>query len=46
MDRKNPKMAKLQESFIKVLVKTLCDPYISAGLLPGILIENPEATGN
>ncbi len=45
MDRSNPKMAKLQQSFIDNLVNTLCDPFKSAGLMPGILIENPDEIG-
>lgn len=39
MDRKQPQVAKLQESFINVLVGTLCDAYTFAGLLPGTLID-------
>jgi hypothetical protein len=39
MDRKQPQVAKLQESFINVLVGTLCDAYTFAGLLPGTLIN-------
>jgi len=45
MDRSNPKMAQLQECFIANLVNTLCDPFKSAGLLPGILIEDPDMSG-
>lgn len=36
MDRKNPQMAKLQESFINHLVAPLCSAYGEAGLLPGV----------
>lgn len=36
MDRKNPQLAKLQESFINHLVGPLCNAYGEAGLLPGI----------
>lgn len=35
MDRKNPQLAKLQESFINHLVAPLCSAYGEAGLLPG-----------
>ena len=35
MDRKNPQLAKLQESFINHLVAPLCNAYGEAGLLPG-----------
>lgn len=38
MDRKNPQVAKLQESFINILVGSLCDAYTYAGLLPGTII--------
>ena len=40
MDRKNPQVAKLQENFMSGLVGSLSDAYTSAGLLPGILIED------
>lgn len=40
MDRTNPKMPKLQESFINILVGSLCNAYSSARLLPGIIIED------
>ena len=46
MDRKNPQVAKLQENFMSGLVSSLSDAYASAGLLPGILIENSEKIGN
>lgn len=36
MDRKNPQLAKLQESFINHLVGPLCNAYGEAGLLPGL----------
>ncbi|CAG2165966.1 unnamed protein product, partial [Oppiella nova] len=36
MDRKNPQLAKLQESFINHLVGPLCNAYAEAGLLPGV----------
>lgn len=35
MDRNNPQLAKLQESFINHLVAPLCNAYGEAGLLPG-----------
>ena len=35
MDRKNPQLPKLQESFINHLVAPLCNAYGEAGLLPG-----------
>lgn len=43
MNRSNPRMAKLQKSFINVLVSSLCNSYESAGLLPGIIIDDPES---
>lgn len=48
MDRQNPQVAKLQENFMRGLVGTLSDAYVSAGLMPGILIEDSHltATGN
>lgn len=36
MDRRNPQLAKLQESFINHLVAPLCNAYGEAGLLPGL----------
>ena len=46
MDRRKPQVAKLQENFIHNLVATLCNSFTHAGLLPGILIEDSESTGN
>ena len=45
MDRKNPQVELLQENFISVLVSSLINTYTSAGLLPGILIEDSDTTG-
>lgn len=42
MDRTKPQVAKLQESFIKGLVGSLCNAYTGAGLLPGVLIEDSK----
>ncbi|RWS28465.1 cGMP-inhibited 3':5'-cyclic phosphodiesterase A-like protein [Leptotrombidium deliense] len=36
MNRRNPQLAKLQESFINHLVAPLCNAYGEAGLLPGV----------
>ena len=36
-------MSKLQEDFINVLVKGLCNSYMSAKLLPGEMIEIADA---
>lgn len=43
MDRKNPQLAKLQESFINHLVAPLCTSYGEAGLLPGQWLEDSES---
>jgi cGMP-inhibited 3',5'-cyclic phosphodiesterase A len=43
MDRRNPQVAKLQETFIKNLVGSTCNAYSQAGLLPGILIDSMES---
>jgi len=45
MDRANPKVSELQETFIRGLVGSLCHSYIAAGLLPGILIEDLDTSG-
>jgi len=45
MDRKQPQVAKLQESFINVLVGSLCDAYTYAGLLPGTLVQDEDHDG-
>ncbi|CAL1279796.1 unnamed protein product [Larinioides sclopetarius] len=39
MDRANPQLAKLQESFIGHLVAPLCRGYAEAALLPGVWIR-------
>ena len=44
MDRKNPQLAKLQESFINHLVAPLCNALGAAGLLPGTWVtQEPGA---
>lgn len=40
MDRRNPQLAKLQESFINHLVSPLCSAMANAGLLPGSIAES------
>ena len=42
MDRKNPQLAKLQESFINHLVGPMCNAYYESGLMPGIWVENGQ----
>ncbi|GFS82876.1 cGMP-inhibited 3',5'-cyclic phosphodiesterase B [Nephila pilipes] len=44
MDRKNPQLAKLQESFITHLVAPLCNAYGEGGLLPGVWEEDSESS--
>lgn len=44
MDRKNPQLAKLQESFINHLVAPLCNALGAAGLLPGTWVESDTDT--
>ncbi|XP_059141069.1 cGMP-inhibited 3',5'-cyclic phosphodiesterase 3A-like [Physella acuta] len=39
MDRRNPQLAKLQETFINHLVSPLCNAMVTAGLLPGTWVE-------
>ncbi|GFT09624.1 cGMP-inhibited 3',5'-cyclic phosphodiesterase A [Trichonephila clavipes] len=39
MDRNNPQLAKLQESFIGHLVAPLCRGYAEAALLPGVWVR-------
>lgn len=46
MDRKKPQVAQLQQNFITNLVGTLFTAYIESGLLPGILIEDPETVSS
>ncbi|KFM58741.1 cGMP-inhibited 3',5'-cyclic phosphodiesterase A, partial [Stegodyphus mimosarum] len=43
MDRKNPQLAKLQESFINHLVAPLCNAYGEAALLPGVWVEDSDS---
>lgn len=43
MDRCNPQLAKLQESFINHLVAPLCTSYGAAGMLPGQWLEGSES---
>ena len=45
MDRENPQLAKLQESFINHLVAPLCNAVGAAGLLPGTWVEDDSAEG-
>nr|KAG5703271.1 hypothetical protein BaRGS_025513 [Batillaria attramentaria] len=39
MDRQNPQLAKLQETFINHLVAPLCNAMVTGGLLPGTWVE-------
>ncbi|KAK7108310.1 hypothetical protein V1264_016065 [Littorina saxatilis] len=39
MDRRNPQLAKLQETFINHLVAPLCNAMVTGGLLPGTWVE-------
>ena len=39
MDRHNPQLAKLQETFINHLVAPLCNAMVTGGLLPGTWVE-------
>ncbi|XP_071114452.1 cGMP-inhibited 3',5'-cyclic phosphodiesterase 3A-like isoform X2 [Haliotis cracherodii] len=39
MDRTNPQLAKLQETFINHLVAPLCNAMVMGGLLPGTWVE-------
>ena len=43
MDRRNPQLAKLQESFINHLVAPLANALANAGLLPGTWVEEDVA---
>ena len=43
MDRNNPQLAELQESFINHLVAPLCNAYGEAGLLPGVWEDDETA---
>ena len=47
MDRRNPQLSKLQETFINHLVAPLCNALVTAGLLPGTWVdEESDAEGN
>ena len=39
MDRHNPQLAKLQETFINHLVAPLCNAMVTGSLLPGTWVE-------
>lgn len=43
MNRRQPQLAKLQESFINHLVAPLCNALSNAGLLPGVITEEEES---
>lgn len=43
MDRRNPQLAKLQESFINHLVAPMCNCYFDCGLMPAIWVEKEES---
>ncbi|GAB6029658.1 hypothetical protein CHUAL_005392 [Chamberlinius hualienensis] len=43
MDRHNPQLSKLQESFINHLVGPLCSSYGTAGLLPGQWVQGSDS---
>lgn len=40
MDRRSPLVSKLQESFMNVLVGSLCKSYSQSGLMPGSFVDN------
>jgi len=42
MNRRQPQLATLQESFISHLVAPLCNALSSAGLLPGLLVDDTD----
>ncbi|XP_071134245.1 cGMP-inhibited 3',5'-cyclic phosphodiesterase 3A-like isoform X2 [Mytilus edulis] len=46
MDRKIPQLAKLQETFINHLVAPLCNALVTAGLLPGTWVDEPDSDGD
>ncbi|KAK3583959.1 hypothetical protein CHS0354_033754 [Potamilus streckersoni] len=46
MDRRNPQLAKLQETFINHLVAPLCNCMVTASLLPGIWVEEESEEAN
>ena len=43
MDRRNPQLAKLQETFINHLVSPLCNAMVTAGLLPGTWVDECDS---
>ena len=45
MDRKIPQLSKLQETFINHLVAPLCNALVTAGLLPGTWVDEPDSDG-
>jgi len=42
MNRVQPQLAMLQESFITHLVAPLCNALSSAGLLPGLIVDDTD----
>ncbi|XP_066446826.1 cGMP-inhibited 3',5'-cyclic phosphodiesterase 3A isoform X2 [Eleutherodactylus coqui] len=46
MDRSAPQLAKLQESFITHIVGPLCHSYDSAGLMPGMWVEDSDESSD
>jgi len=42
MNRRQPQLAKLQESFITHLVAPLCNALSSAGLLPALVVHDVD----
>jgi len=42
MNRRQPQLATLQESFITHLVAPLCNALSSAGLLPGLILDDTD----
>lgn len=45
MDRRNPQLAKLQETFINHLVAPLCNAMVMGGLVPGTWVEESPEEG-
>ena len=46
MDKHNPQLAKLQESFINHLLVPLCNSVGGAGLVPGRWVDDDESGYN
>lgn len=46
MDRRNPQLAKLQETFINHLVAPLCNAMVTGGLLPGTWVDEDGQEGH